>query len=108
MSLVLQNVYIFDVIYGSRPCWLLLYIRKSVGVLCLEHCMSRIFVIWIDKEKLELSSMRRLLSFKYFALERVDWIKLFLGITLCLRRMNVVLEAGCCNSIYVLIKLDKN
>ena len=30
ISLVLQNVYIFAVIEnGSRPCWLLLYIRKK-------------------------------------------------------------------------------
>lgn len=48
MSLVLQNVYIFAVIEnGSRPCWLLLYIRKSgcvmfgilhVSNLCYMDC----------------------------------------------------------------------
>ena len=43
---------------------------------------------------LELSSMRRLLSFKVFALERVDWIKLFLGICVSRRIVNVLLEAG--------------
>jgi len=40
-----------------------------------------------SREMLELSSMSCPLSFKYLLLERsFDWIKLFLGITLCFQK----------------------
>ena len=73
--------------------------------------MSRIFVIWIVmKRNRDARVVVVCAAFcpSNICFRRVDWIKLFLGITLCFQKdSEVVLEAGC-NILYVLIKLDKN
>ena len=48
-SLVLQNFAVIE--NGSRDLVGCFCILEKVGMLCLEHYMSRIFVIWIDEEK---------------------------------------------------------
>jgi len=51
ISLVLQNVYIFAVIEnGSRPCWLLLYIRKGCVVFGTVHVPNHCYMD-CDEEK---------------------------------------------------------
>ena len=52
LSLVLQNVYIFAVIEnGSRPCWLLLYIRKSGYVVFGTVHIPNLCYMDCDEEK---------------------------------------------------------
>ena len=69
-------------------------ILEKVGMLCLEHYIPRIVVIWIEKRKREARVEWYAPPFvlQVFTLgKKFDWIKLFIGITLCFQK-----DSECC------------